>query len=141
MNKDDGLKLLKDVKHINQLIEQLTYQIEEIYSMLTSTTVKPKTMNIQVSKNSDPLATQMAKVLEYKEKLETYKSELCAKKTEVLDVLQHMEMQYQSILVMRYFNLYTIEEIGQRLNRSSYYHTWQLVHRAEEEFCEIYSKK
>ena len=47
--QDEGLKLLKEIRSINRMIDELQMQIDEIYSMLTSTTVKPKEVNVQSS--------------------------------------------------------------------------------------------
>lgn len=138
--QDEALKLLKDIKSINRMIEELQMQIDEIYSMLTSTTVKPKEVNVQFSGDADPLATKMCKILECQEELQKHQTELCERKSKAIKIIQQMDIDNQSIIVMRYFRGLTIEEIAEELHRSSYYHTWEVVHKAEEEFCDIYSK-
>lgn len=138
--QDEALKLLKDIKSINRMIEELQMQIDEIYSMLTSTTVKPKEINVQSSGDADPLATKMCKILECQEELQKHQTELCERKSKAIKIIQQMDIDNQSIIVMRYFRGLTIEEIAEELHRSSYYHTWEVVHKAEEEFCDIYSK-
>lgn len=138
--QDEALKLLKDIKSINRMIEELQMQIDEIYSMLTSTTVKPKEVNVQSSGDADPLATKMCKILECQEELQKHQTELCERKSKAIKIIQQMDIDNQSIIVMRYFRGLTIEEIAEELHRSSYYHTWEVVHKAEEEFCDIYSK-
>lgn len=138
--QDEALKLLKDIKSINRMIEELQMQIDEIYSMLTSTTVKPKEVNVQSSGDADPLATKMCKILECQEELQKHQTELCERKSKAIKIIQQMDIDNQSIIVMRYFRGLTIEEIAEELRRSSYYHTWEVVHKAEEEFCDIYSK-
>lgn len=138
--KDEGLRLLKDIRHIEHLIETLQEDIERTYSMLTSTTVKPKEMNIQSSGDNDPMSTKIINVLEYKEKLENYIDDLCKKKEKVLDVLKQMDSEQQIMLTLRYIEGKTIEEVAEELNRSSYYHTWEVLHKAEEQFCEIYAQ-
>ena len=137
--KDEGLRLLKDIRHIEHLIETLQEDIERTYSMLTSTTVKPKEMNVQSSGDNDPMSTKIINVLEYKEKLENYIDDLCKKKEKVLDVLKQMDSEQQIMLTLRYIEGKTIEEVSEELNRSSYYHTWEVLHKAEEQFCEIYA--
>lgn len=137
--QDEGLILLREIKSINRMIEELQMQIDEIYSMLTSTTVKPKDVNIMVSGDADPMATKMCKIIEYQEQLQNYQSELCAKKLLALKVIQQMDIERQQIIIMRYYKGLTIESIAEELHRSSYYHTWEIVHQAEEEFCTIYS--
>lgn len=137
--QDEGLKLLKEIRSINHMIEELQMQIDEIYSILTSTTVKPKEINIQVSGDQDPLATKMCKVLEYQERLQTYQSELCEKKLLALKVIQQMNIDNQRILILRYFKGYSVEIIGERINYS-YRWAWEKVHEAEQEFIVLYEK-
>jgi len=137
--KDEGLRLLKDIRRIEHLIETLTEDIERTYSMLTSTTVKPKELNVQSSGESDPMSSRIITVLEYKEKLEEHISNLCAKKNLALDILKQMDSEQQIMLTLRYIEGKTIEEVSEELNRSSYYHTWEVLHKAEEQFCEIYA--
>lgn len=138
--QDEGLKLLKEIRSINHMIEELQMQIDEIYSMLTSTTVKPKEVNIMTSSDPDPMATKMAKILEYQSQLQEYQSELCDKKILAINIVKQMDIEKQQIIIMRYFRGLTIERIAEELHRSSYYHTWEVVHQTEEEFCEMYSK-
>lgn len=138
--QDEGLKLLREIKNINKMIIELQMQIDATYSMLTSTTVKPKEVNVMSSGDPDPMATNMANIIEYQAKLQEYQSELCANKLLAINIIKQMDIDKQQIIIMRYFRGLTIERIAEELNRSSYYHTWELVHQSEEEFCDIYSK-
>lgn len=137
--QDEGLKLLKEIKNINHMIEELQMQIDEIYSMLTSTTVKPKEVDVQTSGDPDPLATKMAIIIEYQEKLQAYQVELCQKKMLVINVFQQMTIENQRIITLRYFNGYSIEAIGQKIGYE-YRWTWEKIHEAEREFISIYEK-
>lgn len=137
--QDEALKLLKEIKSINHMIDELQMQIDEIYSMLTSTTIKPKDINIQTSKDPDPLATKMCKVLEYQEQLQMYQAELCSKKLTALKIIQQMKIENQQILILRYFKGYSVEIIGDRINYT-YRWAWEKIHEAEQEFIAIYEK-
>lgn len=137
--QDEALKLLKEIRSINRMIDELQMQIDEIYSMLTSTTVKPKDMNVQTSGDPNPLATKMCKVLEYQELLQTYQAELCSKKLSALKVIQQMTIDNQQILILRYFKGYSVEIIGDKINYS-YRWAWEKIHEAEQEFITIYEK-
>lgn len=138
--KDEGLKLLKDIRHISHRIEELQEDIDRTYSMLTSTTIKPKDVDVQTSSDPDPLATKMSSIIEYKEQLLEFQSELCRKKKIVLSIIKSMELEEQRMLTIRYIEGLTIEKVAEALNRSSYYHTWELLNKAEEHFCQIYSE-
>lgn len=137
--QDEGLKLLKEIRSINHMIEELQMEIDGIYSMLTSTTVKPKEMNVQTSSDPDPMATRMGKVLELQEKLQEYQLELCSKKLLALKIIQQMDIDNQRIINLRYFKGYSVEVIGERINYS-YRWAWEKIHEAEKEFLEIYEK-
>lgn len=140
MNRqDEGIKLLKDIKNISRLIEQLQEEIDKTYTMLTSTTVKPKEVNVQSSGSTDPMADKMIQILEYQEQIESYQLELCAKKSIAIQTMRSMEYKNQELLILRYLKGNTIEQVAEILGRGSYYRTWEALHKAEEEFCEIYS--
>ena len=79
--QDEALKLLKDIRHINHLIEQLQEDIDKIYTSLTNTTIKPKEIDVQVSLPSDPMADKIAQAVEYQNLLQEYQAELIKKKT------------------------------------------------------------
>lgn len=137
--QDEGLKLLKEIRSINHMIEELQMQIDEIYGMLTSTTVKPKEMNVQTSGDNDPMASKMCKIIEFQEQLQTYQSELCEKKLTALKIIQNMNIDNQRIIILRYFKGYSIEDIGYKINYS-YRWAWDKIHEAEKEFLEIFEK-
>lgn len=137
--QDEGLKLLKEIRSINHMIEELQMQIDGIYSMLTSTTVKPKEINIMTSSDPDPMATRMCKILEYQEQLQKHQAELCDKKLLALKVIQQMDIDNQRIIILRYYKGYSVEEIGEKINYS-YRWAWEKIHDAEKEFLNIYEK-
>lgn len=139
--QDEGLKLLKEIRHITHMIEELQEELDKTYSMLTSTTVKPKEINIQTSGDPDPLATKMATILEYQEQIQTYQANLCEKKKKVISILQLMDIEEQRMLNIRYLKGATIEQVMNEMHRSSYYHMWEALHKAEDHFCNIYAEK
>lgn len=137
--QDEGLRLLKEIRNINRMIEELQEQIDDVYTMLTSTTVKPKEVNVQTSGSKDSLATNIARVIEYQEQLQNYQGELCERKKIALKVIQQMEIDKQQVLVLRYFKGFSIETIGEKVGYT-YRWAWEKIHQAEEEFIEIYEK-
>lgn len=137
--QEEGLKLLKDIKYINRMIEQLQDQINEVYAMLTSTTVKPKEVNVQSSGSSDPMADKMVKVIEYQEKIQEYQLQLIEKKTIALETIKKMAIEKQQIITLKYFNEHSVEEIGEIIGYT-YRWAWEKIHEAEEEFIELYEQ-
>ena len=137
--QDEALKLLKDIRHINHLIERLQEQIDEIYTNLTNATVKPKEINVQTSLPADPMADKVIKALEYERSLEAYQHELIEAKSVVMNIIMQMDINNQQYIVLKYMSNKTIEEIGHIVGYA-YRQTWENIHRAEQQFIEIYSQ-
>ena len=140
MNKqDEALRLLKDIRHINHLIEQLQEDIDKIYTSLTNATIKPKEVDVQTSLPADPMADKVAQVVEYQTQLQDYQDELIKRKAIALNVIKQMDIDKQQLLLLRYFKGYSVEEVG---NKSGYTYrwAWEKIHQAEEDFIAIYEK-
>lgn len=136
--QDEALKLLKDIKNISHLIEQLQEQIEVTYTELTNTTVKPKEINVQVSLPSDPMAEKVVQLVEYQNELQEQQAELIAKKNTAIRVVKRLEIEEQQLLLYRYFKGLTIEQVADKMGFASYHWTWEKIHRAETSFIENY---
>ena len=137
--QDEALKLLKDIKHINKLIEQLQEDIDRIYTTLTNTTIKPKEINVQTSLPADPMADKIAQAVEYQNALEEYQHELVEKKSKALNVIKQMELKDQQYIILKYFNQKTIDQIGEIVGYA-FRQTWENIHHAEQQFIETYIK-
>lgn len=137
--QDEALKLLKDIRHINHLIEQLQEDIDKIYTSLTNVTIKPKEIDVQTSLPADPMADKVAQVVEYQAQLQDYQDELIKRKTIALNIIKQMDIDKQQLLLLRYFKGYSVEEVG---NKSGYTYrwAWEKIHQAEEDFISIYEK-
>lgn len=136
---DEGLKLLKNIKHINILIENLQEDIDNIYTSLTNTTIRAKEVDVQTSLPADPMADKIAQVVEYQTLIENYQNELIKLRTVALDIIKQMEIKDQQYLILKYFNRKTIDEIGEIVGYA-YRQTWENIHSAEQQFIEIYNK-
>ena len=137
--QDEALKLLKDIRHINHLIEQLQEDIDKIYTSLTNTTIKPKEIDVQVSLPSDPMADKIAQAVEYQNLLQEYQAELIKKKTIALNIIKQMDIDKQQLLLLRYFKGYSVEDVGIKVGYT-YRWAWERIHQAEEDFISIYEK-
>ena len=136
---DEGLKLLKNIKHINILIEKLQEDIDNIYTSLTNTTIRAREVDVQTSLPADPMADKIAQAVEYQTLIENYQHELIELKTVALDIIKQMEIKDQQYLILKYFNRKTIDEIGEIVGYA-YRQTWENIHSAEQQFIEIYNK-
>ena len=70
--QDEALKLLKDIRQINHLIETIQEQIDRIYTTLTNATVKPKIIDVQTSLPEDPMADMLIKAIEFQDQLQKH---------------------------------------------------------------------
>lgn len=136
--QDEALKLLNEIKHINRLIEQLQEQIDITYTKLTNTTQKPKEIQVQTSLPADPMADQVAEIVEYQQQIQEYQLELVQKKSTAIVTLKKMAVENQQIILYRYFKGYTIEQIGETTGYT-YRWAWEKLHQAEEEFISFFS--
>lgn len=137
--QDEALKLLKNIRHINHLIETLQNQIDEIYTILTNTTIRPKEINVQNSLPSDPMADRVIEVIEYQKQLQEYQLNLVNSKQKALDVIKKMNIDSQQLLLLRYFKGYSVEDVGEKVGYT-YRWAWERIHQAEEEFIGIYEE-
>ena len=137
--QDEALRLLKDIKHINHLIERLQEQIDEIYTNLTNATVKPKEIDVQTSLPSDPMADKVIQAVEYEKQLEDYQKELIDRKNIALGIIRQLSIDDQQYIVLKYMSNKPIEDIG-KIVGYAYRQTWENIHRAEQQFIEIYSQ-
>lgn len=135
---DEGLKLLKNIKHINILIEKLQEDIDNIYTALTNTTIRAKEVDVQTSLPADPMADKIAQAVEYQTLIENYQHELIELRTVALSIIKQMEYRDQQYIIMKYFNRKTIDEIGEIVGYA-YRQTWENIHHAEQQFIEIYN--
>lgn len=137
--QDEALKLLKNIRNINHMIERLQEQIDEIYTTLTNTTVKAKEIDVQTSLPSDPMADMVIKAVEYQKKIQDYQMELITLKETALNVVKQMDIDNQQLLLLRYFKGYSVEDVGKKTGYT-YRWAWEKIHTAEEEFISIFEK-
>jgi len=137
--QDEALRLLKDIKHINYLIEKLQEQIDEIYTALTNATVKPKEIDVQTSLPNDPMADRVIKVVEYEKQLEDYQKELIERKNIAIGIIRQLNVDSQQYIILKYLSNKTIDQISSIVGYGSR-QTWENIHKAEQQFIDIYSQ-
>lgn len=136
--QDEALRLLKNIKHLNNIIEQLQEDIDRIYTSLTNATIKPKEINVQTSIPADPMADKIAQAVEYQSAIEDYQHDLIELKTRALTVIKQMEIKDQQYIILKYFNNKTIDQIGEIVGYA-YRQTWENIHHAEQQFITVYN--
>lgn len=137
--QDEALTLLKDIRHINKQIDLLIDDIEVSYTRLTSTTVKPKEINVQSSLPSDPMADGIIKLVDYQKQLDTYQRSLLDKREIFFKVLEKTNAESQVYLTLRYLKGKSVEQIGEEQGYG-YRRAWDKLHDSEVDFIEKYLK-
>lgn len=137
--QDEALRLLKDIKHINYLVIKLQEQIDEIYTSLTNATVKPKEIDVQTSLPADPMADKVIKIVEYEKQLEDYQKDLIDRKNIALGIIRQLSIDSQQYIILKYFSNKTIDQIAEVVGYGSR-QTWENIHKAEQQFIDIYSQ-
>lgn len=137
--REEAKKLLKDMKHINELIKEIQINIDVISTKLLSTTIKVKDVQVQTSLPTDPMAEQVVQLIEMQKELEEHQLSLIEKKRTTLNIIKKMQPQNQKYIMLKYISCKTIEEIGGEVGYA-YRRTWDYIQIAEQEFIDIYEK-
>ena len=135
-----GKEFLKQIRDINITIISLQLEIERINTMLTSTTIRPKEVDVQTSTPADPMAERIIEKVEYEEKIKRLILEQFDIKSQALDMMSELDAKYKNILLLRYVNCKSIKEIMDvyNLGRAA---ICKRLNEAENEFDTIYSSK
>lgn len=135
-----GKEFLKQIRDINITILALTQEVERIQTALTSTTIKPKEVDVQTSGQADPMAERIIEKVEYEEKIKRLILEQFDIKSQALDMMGELDAMYKNILLLRYVNCKSIKEIMDvyNLGRAA---ICKRLNEAEDEFDTIYSSK
>lgn len=114
-----GKEFLKQIRDINITIISLQMEIERLNTMLTSTTIKPKEVDVQTSTPSDPMADKIIKKVEYEDKLKECIYKQMRIKGQALTLIDSMERQEdKSVLMLRYINCMAIKDIMDKIDAS-----------------------
>lgn len=114
-----GKEFLKQIRDINITIISLQMEIERLNTMLTSTTIKPKEVDVQTSTPSDPMADKIIKKVEYEDKLKECIYKQMTIKGQALTLIDSLERQEdKSVLMLRYINCMAIKDIMDKIDAS-----------------------
>ena len=114
-----GKEFLKQIRDINITIISLQMEIERLNTMLTSTTIKPKEVDVQTSTPADPMADKIIKKVEYEDKLKECIYKQMTIKGQALTLIDSLERQEdKSVLMLRYINCMAIKDIMDKMDAS-----------------------
>lgn len=135
-----GKEFLKQIRDINITIIGYQLEIERLNTSLTSTTIKPKQVDVQTSTPADPMADKIIQKVEYEDKLIDALNRQIRIKTAALDMLDNLESQEdKAVLILRYINCMTMKELEDAIDKKHTVATKKL-REAERAFNIIYEQ-
>ena len=133
-------EFLKQIRDINITIIGYQLEIERLNTSLTSTTIKPKQVDVQTSTPADPMADKIIQKVEYEDKLIDALNRQIRIKTAALDMLDNLESQEdKAVLILRYINCMTMKELEDAIDKKHTVATKKL-REAERAFNIIYEQ-
>lgn len=134
-----GKEFLTQIRDINITIIGYQLEIERIDTKLTSTTIKPKEVDVQTSLPADPMADKIIERLDYEEKLIDALNRQMRIKTAALDMLDRLHSQGdKAVLILRYINCMSYKEMCENLDCSRPTAARKLT-QAEANFEKVYA--
>ena len=77
--------------------------------------------------------------MEYEKKLEEHQMNLIERKNIAINTIKLMDIDSQQYILLKYMNNKTIEEISKIVGYGER-QTWENIHKAEQQFIDIYTK-
>ena len=135
----DGKKFLIQIRDMNSIINSYEDELDVLMARLTSTTSKPKDVNIMFSRE-DTLPENIEKVTLLKEEIKKRLDEFANMRIEADTYLRQIDdFRLQTVISKYYFQSKTLEQIAVEIDKS-YQWTCELRDRAVEEFEKIMKK-
>ena len=135
----DGKKFLIQIRDMNSIINSYEDELDVLMTRLTSTTSKPKDVNVMFSRE-DTLPENIEKVTLLKEEIKKRLDEFAKMRIEADTYLRQIDdFRLQTVISKYYFQSKTLEQIAVEIGKS-YQWTCELRDRAVEEFEKIMKK-
>lgn len=135
----DGKKFLRKIRDIDTVINAYEDELDCLMARLTSTTSKPKDVNVMSTKE-DHTPEDIEKMIELKNQIRdtiNQYAEMKMKAKLILDKLS--DYRHQTVLIKYYFQHKTLEQIAVEMDKS-YQWICELRERGLEEFDKIFKK-
>lgn len=130
---------LEQVRSMNLIIQTYEDELDMLMTRLTSTTSKPKDVNV-MSSREDTLPDDIEKLIELKKKISENLNRFAKQRIEADAIINQIpDYRYQSVLIKYYFQNKTLEQVAVEMDKS-YQWTCELRDRALVEFGKILKK-
>lgn len=122
---------LKQVKWLDEVINSKTEQLENLRSIVFSLSGNSEDERVQTSNGSDKIGYIMPKIIDLENELNNRINEFIDLKTEVTKKIDEVpDMECRLLLMLRYLNFKTWEEIAEKMNYSDRWVRQELHSRA-----------
>ncbi len=104
---------LLSIKQLDNKIQNKKLEIQTLYTLVESVTIKPKEVNVQTSAPEDKLADTLAKIVDMKDELQEEMNELLNIKFQTVKLIRELQDDvYVNILIRRYVKYDSWEDIA-----------------------------
>lgn len=132
-------KYLGQIRELDKMIDTYQAELDVLWAKLTSTTVKPKDVNIMVSKE-DTTPESIEKVISLREKINGMIDKYVDMKNEALESIERIDgINVRVVLISYYFQRKTLEQIAVEMDYT-YQWTCELRNRGLVEFEKNFKK-
>jgi hypothetical protein len=110
-------RFFQSVRNSYKELECLKEQRNKLFSMLTSTSIKPKEVDVMTSGSGDKMSEVVPAMIELDEKINTQITSIIEKQLKAEKVIQQIDnMKYRETLRWYYVQNLRWEEVAQRMN-------------------------
>lgn len=110
-------RFFQSVRNSYKELECLKEQRNKLFSMLTSTSIKPKEVDVMTSGSGDKMSEVVPVMIELDEKINTQITSIIEKQLKAEKVIQQIDnMKYRETLRWYYIQNLRWEEVAQRMN-------------------------
>lgn len=127
-------KYLEQVEKYNRMIKNKMDDVGKLHSMATSTTVRPKDVNIQKTSDKDKIGTVVVKIVEMEKEIDA----LIDKRSDIINQIDGIEdLKMYEVLTQKYVKNLPIDSISvEKINSTRQIR--RLLKTAEIQFEKLY---
>jgi len=107
----------KDIRKSSTELKSLEEESERLFTMITSTTIKPKEVDVQTSPTGDKMAEIISKMLELDDKITEQKRVIVEKQLKAEGIITKIDnAKYRAVLRWYYVQNLKWREVSDRMN-------------------------
>ncbi len=119
MNLYETKQQLKQIKWLDKVIKSKTDQLENLRSIVFSVSGNSGDEKVQTSKRRDKIGDIIPKIMDLEKELNNHIKKFIDLKSEITKKIDELpDMEYRLVLMLRYLDFKTWEEIAELMNYS-----------------------